>query len=70
MTIPPEILRMVEQSSDELDRIEQQANMGLTIARQLLERFPNNARLISFSANLGNGLLVCWRICNERTEND
>lgn len=56
MTIPPEISRLVEQLTDELDRIEQQANMGLARASQLLQRFPNNARLIGLSANVGNGL--------------
>jgi hypothetical protein len=54
MTIPPEILRLVEQLTDELDRIEQQANLGLALASQLLQRFPNNARLIGLSANVGN----------------
>ena len=56
MTIPPEILSLVEQSIQELDRIEQQANEGLAISSQLLERFPDNARLIGLSANLGNVL--------------
>ena len=56
MTIPPEVLGLVEQLIQELDRIEQQANEGLAKARQLLERFPNNARLIGLSANLGNVL--------------
>lgn len=56
MSIPPEILILVEQLIQELDRIEQQANEGLVLARQLLERFPNNARLIDLSANLGNVL--------------
>jgi hypothetical protein len=56
MTIPPEISRLVEQLTDELDRIEQQANLGLALASQLLQWFPNNARLIGLSANVGNGL--------------
>jgi hypothetical protein len=56
MTVPPEILALIEQSTQELDRIEQQANEGLVSTRQLLERFPNNVRLISLSANLGNVL--------------
>jgi methyl-accepting chemotaxis protein len=56
MTIPVEILSLVEQLTDELDGIEQKANEGLAKARQLLERFPNNARLIGLSANVGNGL--------------
>lgn len=56
MTIPPELLGLVEQLTDELDRTEQQANKGLALASQLLERFPNNARLIGLSANLANVL--------------
>jgi hypothetical protein len=54
MTIPPEILRLVEKLTDELDRIEDQANGGLVRVRQLLERFPDNERLIGLSANLVN----------------
>ena len=56
MTIPAEILSLIEQLTQEIDRIEQQANKGLAIASQLLERFPNNARLIGLSANLGNAV--------------
>jgi hypothetical protein len=39
MAIPPEISELVEQLTNELNRI---ANNGLAIASQLLERFPNN----------------------------
>lgn len=56
MTIPPKLLKLVEQLTNELERTEQQANKGLSLASQLLERFPNNARLIGLSANLGNVL--------------
>lgn len=56
MTTPLEIFALVEQLSKELDRIEQQANEGLAIASQFLERFPNNTRLIGLSATLGNVL--------------
>jgi hypothetical protein len=56
MIIPPEISRLAEQLTDELTLIERQANDGLTLARQLLQRFPNNATLIGLSANLGNVL--------------
>lgn len=56
MTIPAEILSLVEQLAQELERIEEQANKGIAIANQLLERFPDNARLIGLSANLGNVL--------------
>lgn len=56
MTIPREILELVEQLINELDCIEQQANEGLAIARKLLQSFPNNARLMGLFANLGNVL--------------
>ncbi len=56
MTIPPEISRLVEQLAAELDLIEQQASLGLSLVSQLLERFPNNFRLIGLSANVGNVL--------------
>jgi hypothetical protein len=68
VTIPPEIFVFIEQLTQELNRIEQQANKGFTIANQLLERFPNNDRLISLSANLGNGLFFVARFRN-RIEN-
>jgi hypothetical protein len=44
MTIPLEILGLIEQLTQELDRIEQQANQGLAIASQLSESFPNNVQ--------------------------
>jgi len=56
MTIPPEISNLIEQLTEELDRIERQANEGLVIVSQFLERFPNNARLVGLSATLGNVL--------------
>lgn len=56
MTIPPEIISLIEQLTQELARIEEQANKGLAIANQLLERFSDNARLIGLSANFGNVL--------------
>lgn len=68
MAIPPEILRLVEQLIQEFDLIEQQANKGLIIASQLLDRFPNNARLIGLSANISNGLFFVDSIRN-RIEN-
>lgn len=68
MSIPPEILELVEQLTEELDRIELQANEGLLLASQLLESFPNNARLIGLSANLGNILFFVSSFRN-RIEN-
>lgn len=54
MSIPPEIIELVDRLTDELNYIERQANMGLALASRLLERFPNNATLIGLSANVGN----------------
>jgi hypothetical protein len=68
MTVPAEILNLVEQLTDELDRMEQQANRGLAVASQLLERFPDNTRLIGLSANLGNVLFFVSSFRN-RIEN-
>ncbi|WP_019499516.1 hypothetical protein [Pseudanabaena sp. PCC 6802] len=56
MSIPPEILALAQQLTDELDRIELQANKGLVLVSQFLERFPDDARLISLSVRVGNGL--------------
>lgn len=64
MTIPPEIISLVEQLNQELDSIDEQANEGLVIASQLLERFPNNARLIGLSVNVGNGLFFVYSFRN------
>ncbi len=44
MTIPAEILSLVEQLTQELDRIEEQANKGMAIVNQLLERFPDKVQ--------------------------
>jgi hypothetical protein len=68
MSIPPEILELVEQLTDELDHIELQANEGLVLASQLLELFSNNARLIGLFANLNNILFFVSSFRN-RIEN-
>jgi hypothetical protein len=68
MTVNPEIIRLVQQLTNELDLIEQQAHQGLTISSQLLDRFPNNVSLIGLSANLGNILFFVSSFRN-RTEN-
>jgi hypothetical protein len=56
MSIPPEILELVDRLTEKLNYIERQANIGLALASHLVERFPNNATLISLSAKVGNGL--------------
>jgi len=57
MTIPPEIIGLIDQLNRELDLIEQSAINGLNIARPILYRFPENAILIGLFATLNNNLL-------------
>jgi GTP1/Obg family GTP-binding protein len=57
MTIPSNINSIVESLNRELDEIEQIATTGQSIARQILDKFPNNARLIQFFATFSNALL-------------
>lgn len=59
MTIPSEIFELAAQLTNELDSIDRQAKIGLATASQLLERFPDNARLIDLYANVGKGL--AWK---------
>ena len=56
MTISPEIQILVDRLNQELNQIEQQAREGLDIARRLLDRFPDNVRLIGLTATLANSL--------------
>lgn len=53
----PEIIALIAQLNQELDQIEQSATDGLKIARLLLSRFPDNARIIELFATLTNALL-------------
>jgi hypothetical protein len=57
MPIPPEINSIVENLNQELDEIEQQAIEGQNLARIILDKFPNNARLVRFFATFSNALL-------------
>lgn len=57
MTIPPEINSIVESLNQELNEIEQQATAGQNLARIILDKFPNNARLVQFFATFSNALL-------------
>ena len=57
MSIPPEINSIVENLNRELDEIEQEAIEGQDIARMILDKFPNNARLVQFFATFSNALL-------------
>ena len=50
MPIPSEIQALVEQINNELDQIEQNTTEALTIARVILDRFPENNILIQMFA--------------------
>lgn len=56
MPIPLEIQALINQLNQELDQIEAEARLGIDVARLLLVRFPNNARLTSLFASLNNAL--------------
>lgn len=57
MPIPPEINSIVNDLNRELDEIEQQAIEGQNLARIILDKFPNNAKLVQFFATFGNSVL-------------
>ena len=57
MTIPPEINSIVESINQELNEIEQQGTAGQNLARIILDKFPNNARLVQFFATFSNAIL-------------
>ena len=57
MSIPPESELIVKNLNRELDEIEQQAIEGQNLARIVLDKFPNNARLVQFFATFSNSLL-------------
>lgn len=57
MAIPSEITALIARLNDELDRTEQEARQGLNLARQILSRFPDNASVIQFFADLNTVVL-------------
>ncbi len=57
MPIPPEFTALVEQLNQELNQIEQEATTGLILTRAILDRFPENARLIQFFASFSSAML-------------
>ena len=58
MPIPSEIQALVEQINNELDQIEQNTTEALTIARVILDRFPENNILIQMFAFLNNVIFL------------
>ena len=57
MPIPPEINSIVENLNRELDETQQEAIEGQNLARIILDKFPNNARLVQFFATFSNALI-------------
>ena len=54
MPIPSEINALADRLNQELNQLEQEATEGVAIARNILDSFPNNARLIQFFAVFNN----------------
>jgi hypothetical protein len=57
MSVPPEIVALIEQLNQELKQSEQLAVNGLNLVKSILSRFPDNARMIELFAVLTNVLL-------------
>lgn len=58
MAIPDEINALILRLNQELSEVEQLATEGMNIARDRLERSPNNAILIQIFAYLNNSMLL------------
>jgi len=57
MAIPSEIQALIDRLNQEMNETEQEATEGLTLTRQNLSRFPDNAILIQFFASFSNLLM-------------
>ncbi|MCU0536800.1 MAG: restriction endonuclease subunit S [Hydrococcus sp. Prado102] len=57
MTIPAQIAALIEQINQNLAQIEIEATEGLNFSRAILDRFPNNAKIIQFFASFNNAIL-------------
>lgn len=57
MSVPSEIIVIVERINEELSSIEQDATNTLDLVQRLLSRFPNNAILIQYFAYFNSILL-------------
>lgn len=58
MQIPPEITSLVTRLNQELNLVEQETIVGLSLVRAILKRFPDNATLIQFFAYLNSLILL------------
>jgi hypothetical protein len=57
MAIPAQIFALIESIEQNLAQIELEATEGLNLSRAILDRFPNNARLIQFFASFSSAIL-------------
>lgn len=58
MSIPLEIIALVEQLNRELDEIERSATEGIQLSRILLDRFPENIIMIEMFAFLNSVIFL------------
>ncbi len=56
MPIPSEINDLIERLNQELNKVEQESRVGLSLAQALLNRFPENARLIQLFASFNSAI--------------
>jgi|GEM_PF-2477713 hypothetical protein len=56
MPIPSEITQLVQRVNQELDQIEQDATEGLTLARAILNQFPENFIVVQLLAFLNTSI--------------
>jgi hypothetical protein len=57
MTLPSNINDLIEQLNQELTIIEEDATVGLSLARSILDRFPENAGLVQIFASFSSAML-------------
>ena len=57
MTLPSHLTTLINQLNQELEQVEQDVIGGLTLARAILSRFPDNAFVIQLFAYLNTALL-------------
>jgi hypothetical protein len=58
MPIPDQINALIGQLNQELDMVSQEANIGIALARTILDRFPDNAIVIELFAYLNSALFL------------
>lgn len=74
MAIPSEIITLINQLNQELERIEQKATKGLNLLEPALSSFPDNAIIIHFFATLNNAIFLVetysrLKLCGQQLNN-